>query len=228
MLAYPRDRAAYGRLCRLLTTGNLRAPKGECWLDLADLLDLRRRACRSSSCRPPTPGPLGGAEGRVRRPAVARRLPYLWRRHARRAGARARRWRASSALPLLAVNDALMHVPERRPLADVARLHPRGRDAGGRRAADAGQRRAASQRRRRDGAAVRRGARRRSRRALRFLDGLSFSLDELAHVYPEELREGYATPQAALEAFAEDGRARALSRRRSRDRRRRRWRMNSR
>ena len=39
-LAYPRDRAAYGRLCRLLTQGNLRAPKGECWLDLGDLLPL--------------------------------------------------------------------------------------------------------------------------------------------------------------------------------------------
>ena len=38
ILAYPRDRAAYGRLCRLLTTGNLRAPKGECWLDLTDLI----------------------------------------------------------------------------------------------------------------------------------------------------------------------------------------------
>src|SRR5271154_3764603 len=39
MLAYPMDRAAYGRLCRLLTTGNLRAPKGECHLTLDDLLE---------------------------------------------------------------------------------------------------------------------------------------------------------------------------------------------
>ncbi len=39
----------------------------------------------------------------------------------------------------------------------------------------------------------------------RFLDGLNFSLDELSHLYPEELREGFATPQAALEAFARDG-----------------------
>ena len=39
LLAYPRDRAAYGRLCRILTTGNLRAPKGECWLKLDDLLE---------------------------------------------------------------------------------------------------------------------------------------------------------------------------------------------
>src|SRR5262249_4533217 len=32
ILAYPRDRAAWGRLCRLLTRGNLRAEKGECIL----------------------------------------------------------------------------------------------------------------------------------------------------------------------------------------------------
>jgi error-prone DNA polymerase len=37
--AWPTGRAAYGRLCRLLTTGNLRAKKGECHLDLADLLE---------------------------------------------------------------------------------------------------------------------------------------------------------------------------------------------
>ena len=35
----PPDRAAYGRLCRLLTTGNLRVEKGECHLNLADLLE---------------------------------------------------------------------------------------------------------------------------------------------------------------------------------------------
>ena len=38
ILAWPTDRDAWGRLCRLLTLGNRRAPKGECHLDLADLL----------------------------------------------------------------------------------------------------------------------------------------------------------------------------------------------
>ena len=38
VLAYPRDRAAWGRLCRLLTLGNLRAEKGDCILRLDDLL----------------------------------------------------------------------------------------------------------------------------------------------------------------------------------------------
>ena len=38
ILAYPRDRPAWGRLCRLLTAGNLRAEKGDCILYLDDLL----------------------------------------------------------------------------------------------------------------------------------------------------------------------------------------------
>jgi error-prone DNA polymerase len=38
ILAYPRDRAGWGRLCRLLTRGNLRAEKGDCILYLDDLL----------------------------------------------------------------------------------------------------------------------------------------------------------------------------------------------
>jgi error-prone DNA polymerase len=39
ILAYPQDRKAYGRLCRLLSVGKLRAPKGECYLKLSDLLE---------------------------------------------------------------------------------------------------------------------------------------------------------------------------------------------
>src|SRR5438128_875231 len=38
LLAYPQDRAAYGRLTRLLTLGKRRAPKGECHLGYADVV----------------------------------------------------------------------------------------------------------------------------------------------------------------------------------------------
>src|SRR5204862_6481441 len=38
LLAFPEDRAAYGRLTRLLTLGKRRAPKGECHLDYADVI----------------------------------------------------------------------------------------------------------------------------------------------------------------------------------------------
>src|SRR6516164_7330645 len=39
ILAYPRNRLGWGRLCRLLTRGNLRAQKGDCILYLNDLLE---------------------------------------------------------------------------------------------------------------------------------------------------------------------------------------------
>jgi len=39
LLAYPTDRKAYGRLSSLLTVGNLRAPKGSCYLYKADVYE---------------------------------------------------------------------------------------------------------------------------------------------------------------------------------------------
>jgi len=38
VLAYPTDRAAYGRLCHLITAGNLKAKKGECELVFEQIL----------------------------------------------------------------------------------------------------------------------------------------------------------------------------------------------
>ena len=39
LLCLPTDRAAYGRLSRLITLGRRRAPKGECHIGLADFFD---------------------------------------------------------------------------------------------------------------------------------------------------------------------------------------------
>src|SRR5580692_62139 len=39
-LTYPTDRQAYGRLCKLLTIGNLKADKGECHLSFDDILGV--------------------------------------------------------------------------------------------------------------------------------------------------------------------------------------------
>ena len=50
ILAYPEDRAAWGRLTRLLTVGKDRAEKGDCILGLPDLLE-ESKASISSSCR---------------------------------------------------------------------------------------------------------------------------------------------------------------------------------
>src|ERR1700728_248265 len=40
VLAYPTDRPAYGRLCKLLTRGNLKAKKGECHLTFEEILAM--------------------------------------------------------------------------------------------------------------------------------------------------------------------------------------------
>ena len=88
---------------------------------------------------------------------------------------RARALAQRTRLPLLAINDVLMHAPERRPLADVAHLHPRAAtlDAAGRRLAANAERHLKSAGR--DGAPLRATRRRRSRRRSRFLDALDFS-----------------------------------------------------
>jgi DNA polymerase III alpha subunit len=39
MLCFPTDRAAYGRLSRLITVGKRRAPKGQCWIVTDDVLE---------------------------------------------------------------------------------------------------------------------------------------------------------------------------------------------
>jgi len=39
LICYPKDRAAWGRLCRLLTLGKSRAVKGACQLNFADVIN---------------------------------------------------------------------------------------------------------------------------------------------------------------------------------------------
>ena len=204
ILAYPEDRAGYGRLCRLLTTGNLRAPKGECHLDLDDLI-AHGEGLRIVVL------PGGGQErarvGKLREAFGAR----LWigasltygvdmRGALARRVALSREFRA----PLLATNDVLMHAPERRPLADVLACIREGvtLEAAGRLT------QANAERHLKDAPEMLRlfaEAPEALEATTRFLDGLRFSLDELAHAYPEELREGHASPQAALEAFTREG-----------------------
>jgi error-prone DNA polymerase len=249
VLAYPKDRAAYGRLCRLLTTGNLRAPKGECHLRIDDLIEHdeglqvvamplirpfgppspakpveKRASVDERRVAPPLPQ-SPSRDGRLSTPyagegrgegAILRRLreafgPRFWigaslvyGEHMR--GALARRVGLARAVgaPLIATNDALMHAPERRALADVvACIREKATlEAAGRLTQANAERHLKAPR---EMARLFAEAPEAVAETIRFLDGLAFGLDELKHCYPEELREGYATAQAALEAFAEAG-----------------------
>ena len=210
VLAYPQDRAAYGRLCRLLTTGNLRAPKGQCHLTLDDLhehaqglqLAVMEEASHPSPANARKDGLLRLRETFADRLWLATAMTYGAHMRGDLAGrvALARKMK----IPLLATNDVLMHVPERRALADVVACIREGVKID-----DAGRLLDANAERHLKGAhemaRLFREAPEALEETIRFLGGLKFSLDELAHNYPEELREGYATPQEALEVFAREG-----------------------
>ncbi|HMK80718.1 MAG TPA: PHP domain-containing protein, partial [Xanthobacteraceae bacterium] len=111
-------------------------------------------------------------------------------------------------VPLIAVNDVLYHVPERRPLQDVVtciREHVTI-DAAGRLLEANAERHLKGAH---EMARLFRRAPEAIDRTLRFLDRCNFSLQELeATEYPDENRQGYASPQEALVDLANKGFAR--------------------
>src|SRR5580700_2598957 len=121
-LAYPTDRAAYGRLCRLLTKGNLAANKGECLIGFEAVLAASEG--QMLIALPPDEPDLNFTE---RLALLARQVPgcvFLAGVHRHR-GDEPRRLGLLAELgeslgaPLVAVNDVYYHAPERRPLLDI-------------------------------------------------------------------------------------------------------------
>src|SRR5580692_431554 len=122
VLTYPTDRQAYGRLCQLLTQGNLKAKKGQCHLTFEQVLDASEGQIfialppeelshlfieRLSALVRAAPGRTFLAGVHYHRGDEPRRLGLL-AELGERHGA-----------PLVAVNDVHYHAPERRPLLDV-------------------------------------------------------------------------------------------------------------
>ena len=109
------------------------------------------------------------------------------------------------SVPLIATNDVLYHLPERRLLQDVVtciREHVTIEEAGRRLEANA-ERHLKSPR---EMALLFRKAPEAIADTLNFLSRCRFSLDELRKTeYPEEARQGFATPQDALAALVEAG-----------------------
>jgi error-prone DNA polymerase len=111
---------------------------------------------------------------------------------------------SAAGTPLIAVNDVLYHAPERRALQDVMtciREHVTLAAAGRRLEANAERHLKAPG----EIARLFRDAPEAAAETLRFLETCRFSLDELRYEYPDETREGFATPQEALVAFTEEG-----------------------
>lgn len=121
IVVYPANRAGWGRLCRLLSQGNLKARKGECLLHIEDLLtDARdlllivmpgRRLDGFSALlarlEEAAPGAVWLAACMHRKGDDRRRL------------ARLKALAAATRTPLIASNDVLYDAPEQRDLQDV-------------------------------------------------------------------------------------------------------------
>ena len=114
------DRRGYANLCRLLTRGRLRAPKGECRLDWDDLLAHHEGLLALWVAQGPPP-PLRRL--RDLRDAFGDRLYALAARHRLAADAgrefALRRRAARLGTPVVAGLEVLYHARARRPLQDV-------------------------------------------------------------------------------------------------------------
>ncbi len=210
ILAYPSDRAAWGRLTRLLSMGKLRAEKSNCLLGLPDLLQFAEGL--NLIVMPPPwieAQALGALLGRLTtvasHNAVWLGAAMLYRGDDARRLAKLAAIAHEASVPLIAVNDVLYHVPERRELQDVVtciREHVVIDHAGCRLEANAERHLKPPQ----EMARLFRQYPDAIAQTMRFMDRCRFSLEELRGTeYPEETRQGYATPQEALIAFAEEG-----------------------
>jgi len=209
VLVYPTDRAAYARLCRLLTIGKRRAGKGACtlaWDDLAAHADGMVAVLLADAPDDTTGATLTrlctGFPDRAYLALTLRRRPNDAVRLQRLAdlGAAAR-------IPTVVTGDVLYHAPRRRILQDVLTCIRHGctiDDAGFRRERSADRHLKAPEEiarlfaRHPDAVA----------RTLEITDRCRFSLDELRYQYPTEVRVPGQTPQQGLETLTWDGAAR--------------------
>ena len=208
VLAYPKHRAGWGHLCRLLSAGNLRGEKGAPLLQRSDLLEwgeglalavLPRAQALDEACLSFLQE-LKSAFGQSVRLALTPGYDGRDRMtlEASRALANAAR------VKLMAVGDVLWHDPGRRVLGDVLaaiRDHVPLAEAGYRLSPHAERclKPAHEMARlfRSEPAAV--------AETLAFFGELDFSLEELRYQYPEEPYGNSASPQQELERLSWEG-----------------------
>ncbi|TPM27894.1 error-prone DNA polymerase [Mesorhizobium sp. B2-3-4] len=210
ILAYPRDRAGWGHLCRMLTQANLRdeTEKGATLLRRDDLLewgdlmslavlpDLATGARISLAVLRQLEDRFGSALRLAVSPCYAGNDRFRIEQAAALA--------ESTGLALMATNDVLYHTAERRPLQDVLtaiRLNTPVAEVGLELTANA-------ERHLKPPLEMARLFRRHPQalaETLRFGEELTFSLGDLQYNYPDEPTESGLGPQAELERLAREG-----------------------
>src|SRR5665213_813977 len=204
ILVYPRDRAAYGRLCQLLTRGKRGddADKGECHLALADLLEFSEGQLLVLTL--PHRFELATALKmldhlqRSRADGVWLAASLLYRGDDRRRLARLHRLAAAARVPLLATNEVLYHHPARRRLQDVLTCirEKTTIDAIGRRLEANAERYLKPSA---EMARLFRDMPEAIAETMRFANRIHFSLDQLRYQYPDEPVPPGKTAQQHLE-----------------------------
>jgi error-prone DNA polymerase len=198
---YPMDRAAYGRLCRLLTSGNRRAVKGQCHFSFEEVIAASEG--QIFIALPPRKITPSFAERLAKLAAAARGRVHLGAVFAydgterRRLGELAELSQQTRA-PLVATNDAHYHHPASKPLADVLtciREKCTITQAGYRLEANA-------ERHLKSGAEMTRlfaPYPQAVARSLEIVERINFNLEELRYEYPDEPVPPGKTPQDYLQ-----------------------------
>ena len=202
ILAYPENREAYGRLCRLLTTGKRRCEKGSCELHLSDVLEYGEGSVLIVPEQELAP--------RIGR-ALAKAFPEhvfigLVPRYDGEDDARFReaaRFARRAELPLVSLGNVLMHKAARVRLADVLSCirEKTTIDKLGQLAQRNAERRLKSEFEMRR---LYHDWPQALANAERIADRCRFSLDELKYEYPDEVTDGVA-PDKRLRMLTEAG-----------------------
>ena len=208
LLCLPTDRAAYGRLSRLLTLGKRRAPKGACDIALADVFDHAEGQI-FIALPPDDPTAADFARHLVclrdrLGSSVYLAAHHLYRGDDERRIARLARLAAQHRVSLVATNDVHAHTPARRRLQDVLtciREHCTIDAAGYRLAANAERHLKPAD----EMARLFRNHADAIVRTIEIAEACRFSLDELRYEYPDDEAPAGTTPQAELERLTWDG-----------------------
>ncbi|MEM8629849.1 MAG: error-prone DNA polymerase [Pseudomonadota bacterium] len=209
-ICLPRDRAAWGRLCRLLTLGRRRAEKGSCDLGIEDLLEWGTGA--EIILRPQEAAPVTGGAGAWRQYAqrLTRRFAgHVWLGMApaydgqdAQRFAQLARLAAELSIPTLATARPRLHSGRRRKLADVLtaiRMGCRVDDLGRLALANAEERLRSPG----EMARIFAGHKEALLRSEELAARCGFCLNELRYEYPSEIAEG----ESAAERLARLSRA---------------------
>jgi len=207
LLAYPTDRQAYGRLCRLLTLGQRRTEKGACTLFLDDVA-----AHAEGMIFIALPDDTDHFESHLTRLKETLDAPlYLAAHHTYHGDDRARIARLANlarrtGTPLVATGAVLYHAPHRRALQDVltcirekCTIH----DAGFCLEANAERHLKPPH----EMARLFKDHEAALARTVEIADACTFSLDELKYEYPDEPVPEGKTPQSHLEDLTWSGAA---------------------